>query len=294
MELCFGAFGAQEVKVFTGIQCGSCASNVCAVCTLCKGRPKGPQSCGSHRSTALPKHRILTGQEGRCTGSARPCEGSFAALLDTWARLRRVCWTLEHWFPAGGIPGVTAIVGLWLSTGSSSRRRVPYFGRACAMGTVHVFLCLSPGPQVIKRLGKLDEETDDDYAAEIHAFWYHQQLRGVLDCHVRTKTDALILKYVLADPDSQLPPAERPEGAIGGVGRAAMDYLINRMQEQSLSCVRMEALSLKLYLAASRLGFRSIGFRVPAPPPQIHQIPDQREAVVVQFREHQAAAHGWA
>ena len=49
-------------------------------------------------------------------------------LLDLWARLRHV-WTsrgrgsaayvatLELICPAGGIPGITAIVGLWLNTG---------------------------------------------------------------------------------------------------------------------------------------------------------------------------------
>ena len=35
-----------------------------------------------------------------------------------WSRLRRVYCDGEQNFPASGIPGVTAIMGLWLSTGT--------------------------------------------------------------------------------------------------------------------------------------------------------------------------------
>lgn len=53
-----------------------------------------------------------------------------------------------------------------------------------------------------------------DYPSEIRALWHQNLLVGVMDSHVRTKTDALVLTYVLAYPESQRPPADRHTGPV--------------------------------------------------------------------------------
>ena len=52
-----------------------------------------------------------------------------------------------------------------------------------------------------------------DYASDIVAFRRRPggDLVGLLDCYTRTKTKALVLKYALAHPDTQLPPERRCE-----------------------------------------------------------------------------------
>eukprot|EP00667_Euglena_gracilis_P020091 EG_transcript_21666 len=154
-------------------------------------------------------------------------------------------------------------------------------------------LYLDVATMLVEKLGKKEEEVNEDYPAEILGLWCPRdpfvaaprdghtanaahskptesndlQLCGVIDCHVRTKTDALILKYVLAHPDSQLPAAERPHGAVGGVGQATLTYLVDRMVHRGLQCVRLEGISLRLYRTALALGFQPIASNLPPIPP---------------------------
>lgn len=115
-------------------------------------------------------------------------------------------------------------------------------------------------------------QAKQDYASEVLALRSASgQLVGVLDCYERTKTHALILKYALAHPDSQRPRSERPDGALGGLGRACLSYLVDRASREGQRCVRMEALSLRLYLSAASLGFTQLGTTVPPLPPNAFQ-----------------------
>ena len=91
---------------------------------------EGMRRAGVNQKSGTPKDAQICSQRVGHSGmrSARTHGGGFAALLDLWPRLRRV-WTIhERGFAAfarpadsaGGIPGMTAIVGLWLSANTGS------------------------------------------------------------------------------------------------------------------------------------------------------------------------------
>ena len=80
-------------------------------------------------------------------------------LLDLWARLRHVWTSHDRGFAAFAeqkntdvLPGVTAIDGLWLSTGTSSDRCFPDFQRACSRGGGYRVSQYPPPPHVQRTL----------------------------------------------------------------------------------------------------------------------------------------------
>eukprot|EP00951_Prasinocladus_malaysianus_P049590 scaffold671388_cov45-Prasinocladus_malaysianus.AAC.1 len=82
---------------------------------------------------------------------------------------------------------------------------------------------------------------------------------------------------MLAHPDSQMPAEQRADGTVGGVGRACLAYLADQADSRSLRAVRMEALSLRLYLTAASLGFTSLGTTLP-PMPKFTSSPEEPSA----------------
>jgi len=121
---------------------------------------------------------------------------------------------------------------------------------------------------LVNKLSTSEAEQKQDYASEILALRGSSgNVVGVMDCYERSKTRSLILKYALAHPGSQRPAAEREDETLGGIGRACLSYLVSRAaQEDRCRSVRMEALSLRLYLSAASLGFEQIGTTVPPLP----------------------------
>eukprot|EP00873_Tetraselmis_striata_P011127 jgi/Tetstr1/431391/TSEL_021081.t1 len=118
-----------------------------------------------------------------------------------------------------------------------------------------------------KKLAGSEDDAKQDYASEVLAMRSAAgELLGVVDCYERRKTRALILKYALAHPQSQRPGRERADGALGGLGRACLGYLAGRAAREGHRCVRMEALSLRLYLSAASLGYTQLGTTVPPLP----------------------------
>ena len=92
--------------------------------------------------------------ESRCTGCACTRDGGSAAFTRTMGaaspgldnlvwRLRRVCVTQELNSPAGGMPGLTAIVELWLSYSGRGGRIDSVGGSVSAQGKV---LCIRNYP----------------------------------------------------------------------------------------------------------------------------------------------------
>ncbi|KAK3285441.1 hypothetical protein CYMTET_6955 [Cymbomonas tetramitiformis] len=118
------------------------------------------------------------------------------------------------------------------------------------------------------KLGKDEEELKQDYASTIVAIRKDDEVVGVIDYYLRTKSRSLILKYILAHPDSQLPMDERPAGTIGGVWKeGGFRYLMAHARAVShLRTVKMEALSARLYASAVQLGFKQLGSRIPRVP----------------------------
>mmetsp|Transcript_38855 Transcript_38855/g.72911 ORF Transcript_38855/g.72911 Transcript_38855/m.72911 type:complete len:318 (+) Transcript_38855:109-1062(+) len=127
-------------------------------------------------------------------------------------------------------------------------------------------LYVSIGTALAEKLRLPEEQVKQDYASDIVAVRHGSEMVGVLDCYTRTKTKSLVLKYALAHPDTQKPAHQRPTGMVGGVGRACLNYLLSRGMDEKLRTVRMEALSLKLYLSASKLGFEPIASKLPRVP----------------------------
>eukprot|EP00232_Nephroselmis_pyriformis_P024246 CAMPEP_0182872992 /NCGR_PEP_ID=MMETSP0034_2-20130328/12057_1 /TAXON_ID=156128 /ORGANISM="Nephroselmis pyriformis, Strain CCMP717" /LENGTH=191 /DNA_ID=CAMNT_0025005615 /DNA_START=49 /DNA_END=621 /DNA_ORIENTATION=- len=78
-------------------------------------------------------------------------------------------------------------------------------------GDRHMYTQICRG--LASKLGALEDDVKQDYPSEVAAFWRRGELVSLVDSCVRTKTNTLILKYILACPQSQLPPAMRVRGS---------------------------------------------------------------------------------
>lgn len=85
-------------------------------------------------------------------------------------------------------------------------------------------------------------QVNQDYASELTALRHGPDARlvGLTDCYVRTKTRALVLKYALANPDSQRGPSERPQGTVGGMGQFCVVNLVRQLGLLRCCCRRVE------------------------------------------------------